>query len=212
MCTYYEANLKVDQIRHQLGQLYVPANDLPLSTTHRSKDPVLIVTGESDEYFGSVARWGLFPESMRYTPAPPITELCGVGLAKSRRYSPLLRFNRCLIQASAFYLSQAQGGAGEPRWKICHVAGHPLMIAGVYATRRQGGVTCAILTTKANDLIGPIQPLMPIIVDPAKYDAWLAYRYGASASEYEALLTPCSGDILRLELVSPSREFALEAA
>jgi putative SOS response-associated peptidase YedK len=33
--------------------------------------------------------------------------------------------------------------------------------------------TCTIITTSANSLMQPIHNRMPVIVDPADYDAWL---------------------------------------
>ena len=46
--------------------------------------------------------------------------------------------------------------------------------AGIYAGGADGGATCAIVTTAANELVAPIHDRMPVILAPEDEALWLA--------------------------------------
>jgi putative SOS response-associated peptidase YedK len=54
--------------------------------------------------------------------------------------------------------------------------------------------SCAILTTEANDLVRPVHERMPVILDPAAYDAWLAS--GVDGKGLSTWLRPLLAELL----------------
>ena len=57
---------------------------------------------------------------------------------------------------------------------------------------RERLLTCAILTTEANELVRPVHNRMPVILDRADYDLWL--DRASSSDELTTLLRPCRAD------------------
>ncbi len=60
-----------------------------------------------------------------------------------------------------------------------------------------------ILTTEPNDLLRAIHDRMPVIVDPADYDRWLAPE-GAKPEAITALLEPYPAEPLAARPVGPA--------
>lgn len=84
---------------------------------------------------------------------------------------------RCLLPATGFFEWQAVGGRKQPMY--IHAAGSGIFsLAGLWEIWQSadGGVleTCTILTTSPNELMEPIHNRMPVILDPADYNMWLA--------------------------------------
>jgi len=87
-----------------------------------------------------------------------------------------LRKRRCLIPASDFYEWRRQGKAKQP-FAFRMSDDRPFAFAGIWEAWRPESapplMTCAILTTAANELTKPVHARMPVIVDPRHYDLWL---------------------------------------
>lgn len=92
--------------------------------------------------------------------------------------------------------AQARRRAGEARrkrpWWIHPAAGGLVAFAGLWERWRRPGAeertTFTILTTEANEDIRPLHDRMPVVVDPAQFDAWLARE--TSQAELRSLLHP----------------------
>lgn len=83
--------------------------------------------------------------------------------------------HRCLIPASGFFEWQKGGGASRPFF-IHRGDGAPVAMAGIWRQSRFGDTTvatCAILTMDAYPAIAGIHHRMPVMLDPAAWDAWL---------------------------------------
>ena len=60
-----------------------------------------------------------------------------------------------------------------------------------------------ILTTEPNELLRPIHDRMPVIVDPADYDRWLAPE-GTAPETLTGLLKPYPAELLAARAVGPT--------
>ncbi|WP_324752779.1 SOS response-associated peptidase [Roseovarius sp. Pro17] len=110
---------------------------------------------------------------------------------------------RCLVPASSFREAKGRDPAtdywfalkgDEPR--------PPFAFAGMWRGIQPGLqdeklniLTHTIITTTANDVVKPVHPdRMPVILDPADYDAWL----GGSESDAMSLMRPYPADRMQI--------------
>jgi putative SOS response-associated peptidase YedK len=96
-------------------------------------------------------------------------------LEEKASFSESFRERRCLIPADGFFEWRRAGRAKQPFYFQLQneVA---FAFAGVWDRWQNNGktvVSCAIITTEANELLSPIHDRMPVILQPDAYDAWL---------------------------------------
>ncbi len=142
--------------------------------------PVLsIINDGSHDRLGHL-KWGL---------VPPFADDQKVGyalinakaetLVYKQSFKPSLEKRRCLILADGFYEWQK-----TDRGKIPHrfiIKDEPLMaFAGLWSifTTKDGQklYTCAIVTTRANNIMAPIHDRMPVILSREQQKIWLNPR------------------------------------
>ena len=110
---------------------------------------------------------------------------------------------RCIVPADGFYEWRRDGRVKTPFW--FHPAeGKLLRFAGLYETWKDKATglelrTFAILTTAANDVVGPVHDRMPAILTPEQAGVWLS----ASPDEAYGVLAPASNDMLAAQRASP---------
>jgi putative SOS response-associated peptidase YedK len=126
-------------------------------------------------------RWGLIPS---WAKDPAIGSRMFNARAETVAEKPSFREafqkRRCLIPADGFYEWQKETRKG---FRFSMKSGRPFGMAGIYETwispERKPVVTCAIITTAPNELIGPVHDRMPVIMardgeaawtDPANHD------------------------------------------
>ncbi len=108
-------------------------------------------------------RWGLVPRWAHDTKLAPINARSETAADKPM-FAEAIRKRRCLIPASGFFEWLRRGKAKQP---FCHRMADdwPFAFAGIWeAWRPESGpplLTCAILTTAANDLVRPIHDRKP---------------------------------------------------
>lgn len=131
-------------------------------------------------------RWGLVPPGAK---DPRVASRMINARAETVADKPAFRQaferRRCLIPADGFYEWQADGGTGKQTWYIRHRDGRPLAFAGLWETWRPAPgddardegperlVTCAIVTTTANQVLVPVHDRMPVVLAPTEWDVWL---------------------------------------
>jgi putative SOS response-associated peptidase YedK len=103
---------------------------------------------------------------------------------------------RCLIAADGFYEWRTVARKKEPvhfRFRD----GRLFAIAGLWERwSPPGGAaveSCTILTTTANELVLPLHERMPVILDPARYMAWLD-PHNSDVGLLQSWLAPWSAD------------------
>jgi putative SOS response-associated peptidase YedK len=177
-------------------------------------DPVLMITASSAGYLGHMARWGLVGSFLDQPPRRPLINLHSEDLATTPFYSKILKRNRCLIPATAFYEWQSVAN-GKQKIKISHATGETLMFAGVFDHHPLAGTTCAMLTTAADESINLIHDRMPLILGREECSFWLEEYAEFPECDFATLLQARSPPTLKLEAIAeeaPSPQLSLAFA
>ncbi len=158
---------------------------------------VLTVRNEGGRRRARMMRWGLVP------PWADDTRIGGrminaraETLAERPSFRAAFRRRRCLIVADGFYEWAREGRSRTPM-RFCLASGELFAFAGLWETwRRPDGtrlLSCAIVTTSANELIAPFHERMPVIIDADAESVWLDPDV-EDAGALSALLTPYPSD------------------
>jgi putative SOS response-associated peptidase YedK len=157
---------------------------LPIADNADVRPTLQVVALQADRILTAM-RWGLVPA---WAKDPRIGSKMinarSEGIESKPSFKRPLRFQRCIIPASAFF--EWQGKPGSPgakvKYRIARKDNELLGFAGLYDTWRDpdnplGGeltlTTCTIITTQPNDLVAPIHNRMPVILLPEDEDHWL---------------------------------------
>lgn len=138
-------------------------------------------------------RWGLVPFWARDASiGARMINARAETAAEKPAFRQAMRRRRCLIPASAFYEWRKQPEGKQP-YAIRFRDRRPFAFAGLWERWEPAGdeplESCTILTTAPNALVEPLHDRMPVILDPSRYDDWLAS--GELATELrEGLLVP----------------------
>ena len=152
--------------------------------------PILTVRSESGKRKVTEMIWGLIPSW-----ASGVTSSNFNARSESVTTRPsfrdLIKTNRCLVPADAFYEWQKIGGVKQPF--AFEVGDKELFaFAGLWDEWKdpQGRIvkSCTILTTEANSLMAEMHERMPVIVPREAYETWL--NPGTSLQQVLALLKP----------------------
>ncbi|HRD66813.1 MAG TPA: SOS response-associated peptidase [Candidatus Competibacter sp.] len=121
-------------------------------------------------------RWGLVPG---WSPEPrskySTINARAETVAEKPTYRQAFRRRRCLIPADGFYEWRKMDGRKQP-YCIGLTDGAPFAFAGLWERwerEEQIVESCTVLVTQANQCIAQIHDRMPVILEPADYDAWL---------------------------------------
>jgi putative SOS response-associated peptidase YedK len=106
-------------------------------------------------------------------------------VAEKPMFKSAIESQRCIIPADAFYeWAPATGGGRDRRkqpWCFRAEQAGLLLLAGVWEQWRPRGDksaeplrSCAILTTSANEVVGPIHDRMPVLIAYEDLDEWLS--------------------------------------
>jgi len=120
--------------------------------------------------------WGLIPSWS--TDGKAFINARAETLEERPSFSESFRLRRCLIPADGFFEWKRSGREKQPYY-IQSADEAPLMFAGIWDTWHNRGelvTSCAIITTKANELVGELHNRMPAILAPEFHDAWLDRR------------------------------------
>jgi len=139
--------------------------------------PVVLLDGGRRVFDGFT--WGLklpWMEAGKTKIAPPFNARAE-GIATSRMFRSALMRRRCIMLADGFYEWPPKTGAKQTHapYFIRLTSGEPMGFAGIWEPAI-GGVglpTCTLITTEANACLRPFHHRMPVILQPAEYDAWL---------------------------------------
>jgi putative SOS response-associated peptidase YedK len=112
---------------------------------------------------------------------------------------------RCGVITDGFYEWSGPKDARQPHW--FHRPDHRLVVLGglwKWQPSPEGGVSqvFVILTTRANELMGPIHNRMPVVLDESRLDEWMDAGNSDVAS-LSTMLVPALEDWLIAEPVSP---------
>jgi putative SOS response-associated peptidase YedK len=190
-----------------------PAVDLPGDRFNLAPtDEVAAVVEHHGERVVDAFRWGLVPffAASRREAARMINARAETA-EMSPAYRAAFRRRRCIIPADAFYewRRDRDPATGRVRrsdpFAVRRVDGEPMALAGLWAIWRNPETaerlyTCTILTGVPNELVAPIHERMPIILEPADWDTWLAEE--ASPLDLRPLLRPLPAEEMAMYPVS----------
>ncbi len=122
-------------------------------------------------------RWGLIPHwSKEAGRGPLLINARGETIAEKPAFRSSFRDRRCLVIADGFFEWQKLPDRKQP-YHFQVDDGALFAFAGIWDRwGRPGGEvveSCAIITTRANDLAGLVHDRMPVILPPESWEAWL---------------------------------------
>ena len=185
----------------------VRTEPLPPNYNVAPTQPVYAVAVHRGGRLLGALRWGLVPhwaadlrEGARRINARAET------LADKPVFRNAFMRRRCLIPADGFYeWKRLDGGARLPHY-IRGTSGEPLAMAGLWSSWHDPASgerirSCAIITTRPNDLMRPIHDRMPAMVPRSDWEAWLDPGH-ADLAALSGLLGPAAEGMLTVYPVS----------
>jgi putative SOS response-associated peptidase YedK len=152
-----------------------------------SQQVLAITQSESSRDLSSFV-WGLIPSWSKEPKG--IINARDETLEDKPSFSESFLQRRCLIPADGFYEWQRTGKTKQPYYFQLNDES-VFSFAGIWDEWRKDGVsivTCAIITTKPNELLATIHDRMPVMLSAEAEDVWL--RPEARPKELMSLLVP----------------------
>ena len=177
-----------------------PANDLPEGPDF-NVCPTARISVVRDGRRLVAMRWGFLPHWYKSpTDGPLLINARAETIAEKPAFRAACRARRCLIPTAGFYEWNRDGAEKLP-WFIRRADGQPLVMAGIFQEWERGEdhhVTCAIVTTSANEVLEPIHHRMPVILEPKDWPLWL----GEAGKGAALLMKPAAAGVLESYRVS----------
>ncbi len=213
--------------RFHVDEQRASAADPDYNVAPRTEVPVVRERADDDATTRVLSRlrWGLIPT---WAKDPSIGDRLINARAETVLDKPAYRrsfaIRRCIIPADGFYeWRRIPAGPGDTRARkepvyIHRRDGEPLAFAGLWSVWKvpeafagtlgetDGWLrSCAIVTTRANDLLAPIHDRMPVVLPDGTWDRWLDPRAGSTRGALDALtelLVPAPDDWFEVYAVS----------
>lgn len=201
MCGRYELiNGQRVYLRFHVAQPALPLLSIPENGDVR---PTQQVVALQTDHALTLMRWGLVP-SWAKDPRIGSTMINAraEGIESKPSFKRPLRFQRCIIPASAFF--EWKGAPGrKTKYRIARTDEELFGFAGLYDVWRDphGGenglelMTCTIITTQPNEMVAPIHNRMPVILLPEDEERWLDPDM-TEPDEIVPLLKPYPADLM----------------
>ena len=151
-------------------------------------------------------RWGLIPVWAKdMSIGSKMINARVESVAEKASFKRPLKSRRCLIVADGFYEWQKEGAKKIPMF-IHLKSQKPFAFAGLYDVWKSPDgdwiTSCAIITTRPNELMESIHNRMPVILPKTAYKSWLDAA-NQDLDELVALLQPYPADKMLAYPVSP---------
>ncbi len=205
MCGRFSLSTAPDWVAEHFGLEEIP--DLkPRYNIAPTQDVAVVRQRRKGGRHLDLLRWGLLPPSMPDTPggAPLINARSETVMEKPSFRDAFLR-RRCLVPADGFFEWKRVDRRKQPIYFTLRDH-QPFAFAGLWerwvASDGHPAESCTILTTEPNDLVLPVHDRMPLILEPAGYDAWLAHD-SVPERDLVPLFRPYSGGQMESYPVSP---------
>lgn len=119
-------------------------------------------------------------------------------------FKQAFRRRRCIIPASGFFEWEKRPDGKQPHY-FSNAKGNLLPMAGIWEHWQSPDgseiESCAILTTKANELVGSIHDRMPVILEKRHIEWWLT-AFETEAHKLTPLLAPYAATAMQSWTVS----------
>lgn len=181
-----------------------PSNNLP-SVPNYNVCPTVqvhVVTSDGGARRLQPMRWGFIPKWYKKPNGGPLLiNARSETIAEKPAFREACRERRCLIIASGFYEWKREADKTPLPWWVVRADGAPMAFAGVWQSWRQGDdeqISCAIVTTDANQAMAPIHHRLPVILEQDDWAMWLGERGKGAAT----LMKSASEETLSFRRVS----------
>ncbi len=150
--------------------------------------------------------WGLSPSlSRNKSISGKLINAHSDLLEEKPSYRKSLTTRRCLVPADGFYLWKSIGKRSRVPHRVV-ITGHSVFcMAGLWDEYRDDDNevvhTFSIITTSPNQLVAPLNPVMPAILSPEQEGKWL--ESSTNHEELMALISPYSSSGMDCYTVSP---------
>ena len=129
------------------------------------------------------AHWGFLPDSKFST-----INARAESIHEKPLYRKAFHERRAVVVADSFYEWDKSAKPSQP-YRVHRPDGQPILLAAIYGVRKdEPNLTCALVTTDANDLMRGIHHRMPVVIDLAEAEAWLSP--GTSADLLHRMMAP----------------------
>jgi putative SOS response-associated peptidase YedK len=142
-------------------------------------------------------RWGLVPSWAKdISIGAKMINARAESVRTKPAFRQAFRHRRCLIVADGFFeWRKDEGKTRKQPYYITREDNAPFAFAGLWEEWQPQGEqkleTCTIITTVASEAIAWIHERMPVMLEPARFDAWIAPDGPLDAAE--AMLAPYTG-------------------
>ncbi len=176
MCGRYSLTTPMEAVG-RLFQVAERPNLKPRYNIAPSQDAPVVRAGEAGGRVLEPMRWGLIPSWAKEAKVGyRMINARAETVAQMPAFRGAYRQRRCLVPADGFYEWRKLGKVKQP-YRITLADGGPFAFAGLRERWRgpdgRAVSSFTIITTEANRPLRPIHDRMPVILDPADYDAWL---------------------------------------
>jgi len=221
MCGRYAASRRPEDLVEEFE-----VDDVVLRADHAAADlgplPPRYNVAPTDEVYAVMhrgarqlrtVRWGLVPSWAKdRSIASRLINARVETVADKPAFRRAFAARRCLLPADGYFEWYAGEGRAKRPYFITPRDGGILAMAGIYEVWRDRSKadddptgllwTAAVLTTTAEDAVGHLHDRMPLLVEPARYAAWLDPSTDDPAA-LRALLVPAAPGRLDHWPVSP---------
>ncbi|MEA2675968.1 MAG: hypothetical protein QOJ81_109 [Chloroflexota bacterium] len=170
--------------------------------------PIDVVVQRDEGRSVELHRWGLVPSYAKNVSAGNrLINARAETVATTPAFRTSFAHRRCIIPADGFYEWRREPGGKRKQPFLIHAADdRPLAFAGVWAPWRDpaGGdwvLTAAVITTRANGVVGQLHDRMPVILEPSEWPIWVDPEI-RDPGLLADLLRPAADDLLLLSAVS----------
>jgi putative SOS response-associated peptidase YedK len=204
MCGRYEVHTPVAEIARRFdARLTDEAAALPARYNVAPTLRVPVVRASTPGRLLEAMTWGLVPGWAKDLSGIKPINARAETVFDSPMFRNAVRRRRCLVPADGFYEWQVRAGRKQP-FHIGMADGGVFAFGGIWEYWAREGeeprVTCAILVTRANELMAAIHDRVPVIIAPEDYAAWLDPQTG-ERSALAQLFEPYPAELMRATAV-----------
>lgn len=176
MCGRFSITGDLDFYAEYFGVDDVVTDPLDTSWNVAPTDPVYVIAERDGRRQLGSMKWGLIPHWAKDTKSIQINARVET-VATAGMFRDSFSRKRCLIPADGFYEWEPPEAGRTPHW-VYRADGHPMVFAGVWASRHDDETdtwhrTCSIITTDAVGVISNIHDRMPVALAPEVWESWL---------------------------------------